>query len=122
VVLVGLTDTAVPLVTEILPGVITPVPLEKFAVRLELAGAVIVAGLAVKLEMLGGVPPPPPPPLMLPPPQPATPIETTPTHTTAATETRDRFMALLQRNKTDRLRNRTMITLPCRNWRALHDE
>jgi len=57
VVVVGLTETAVPLVTElltvVLPAVITPVPPEKTAVRLELAPALMVAGLAVKLVMEG---------------------------------------------------------------------
>ena len=53
VVVVGLTLTAVPLVTVRLPGVITPVPLEKTAVRLELPPARIVAGLATKLVIVG---------------------------------------------------------------------
>jgi hypothetical protein len=50
----GLTEIAVPLVTAVLPGVITPLPFEKTAVRLELAPAAIVAGLAVKLVIVGG--------------------------------------------------------------------
>jgi hypothetical protein len=52
----GLTLTAVPLVTLIFPGVITPVPFAKTAVRLELPPAAIVPGLAVKLviEAAGG--------------------------------------------------------------------
>ena len=49
VVLAGLTVTAVPLVAERSPGVITPVPPEKTPVRLEDCPAVMVAGLAVKL-------------------------------------------------------------------------
>jgi hypothetical protein len=53
VVVVGLTLTAVPLVTGRLPGVITPVPLAKTAVRFELPPAVIVAGLATKLVIVG---------------------------------------------------------------------
>src|SRR5580658_5241310 len=40
---------------EILPGVTTPVPPENVADRLELEPAVMVAGLAVKLLMEGGV-------------------------------------------------------------------
>ena len=50
----GETATALPLLTEMLPGVMTPVPPEKTAVRLELDPAVIVEGLAVKLLMDGG--------------------------------------------------------------------
>ena len=53
VVAVGLTLTGVPLVTARLPGVITPVPLAKTAVRLELAPAVMVTGFAVKLVIAG---------------------------------------------------------------------
>ena len=53
VVVVGLTLTAVPLVTARLPGVITPVPLAKTAVRLELPPAVIAAGFATKLVIVG---------------------------------------------------------------------
>ena len=52
-VAVGLTLTAVPLVAGILPGVITPVPPAKTPVRLVLAPAVIVAGLAAKLVIVG---------------------------------------------------------------------
>ena len=52
-VVVGLTLTAIPLVTVMLPGVITPVPLAKTPVRLELTPAVIFAGLATKLVMVG---------------------------------------------------------------------
>ena len=55
----GLTLTAVPLVTEllmvVLPAVITPVPPENTAVRFELCPEVMVVGLAVKLVMVGGV-------------------------------------------------------------------
>ena len=43
-----------PLVTVMLPGVTTPVPPVKTAVRLELPPAVMVAGLAVKLVIVGG--------------------------------------------------------------------
>ena len=53
VVVAGLTLTAVPLVAGRLPGVITPVPFAKTPVRLVLAPAVIVAGLAVKLVIVG---------------------------------------------------------------------
>lgn len=53
VVAAGLTLTAVPLVTAIFPGVITPVPLAKTAVRLELPPTVIVDGLATKLVIVG---------------------------------------------------------------------
>ena len=48
----GLTLTGVPLVAGRLPGVITPVPLAKTAVRLELPPTVIVAGLATKLVIV----------------------------------------------------------------------
>ena len=54
VVVVGVTFTAVPLVTVRLPGVITPVPLEKTAVRLELVPSAMVGGLAAKLVIVGG--------------------------------------------------------------------
>jgi len=50
---VGLTLTGVPLVTEIFPGVIMPVPPVKSPVRLELLPPAIVVGAAVKLEMTG---------------------------------------------------------------------
>ena len=54
-VVVGPTFTGVPLVTVMLPGVITPVPFEKSAVRLApLPPAVIDEGLARKLVMVGG--------------------------------------------------------------------
>jgi hypothetical protein len=53
VVAVGLTETAVPLVTEMAPGEITPVPPVKTAVRLELVPAAMVAGAATKLVMAG---------------------------------------------------------------------
>ena len=49
----GLTLTAVPLVTARLPGVITPVPPANTAVRLLLPPAVIVAGFATKLVIVG---------------------------------------------------------------------
>ena len=52
-VTVGLTGTAVPLVTARPPGMIMPVPPEKTAVRLELAPAVMVVGLATKLVIAG---------------------------------------------------------------------
>jgi hypothetical protein len=54
VVAAGLTLTGVPLVTGRLPGLITPVPPEKTAVRLELPPAGIVSGLATKLVIVGG--------------------------------------------------------------------
>jgi hypothetical protein len=54
VVAVGLTLTGVPLATERLPGVMTPVPPLKTAVRLELVPASMVVGLAAKLVMAGG--------------------------------------------------------------------
>ena len=50
----GLTLTGVPLMTARLPGVITPVPFEKTAVRLALPPTVIVAGAATKLVIVGG--------------------------------------------------------------------
>jgi hypothetical protein len=53
VVVAGLTLTAVPLVAARLPGVITPVPPANTAVRLELPPAVIVAGAATKLVIVG---------------------------------------------------------------------
>jgi len=53
VVAVGLTLTAVPLVTAILPGVITPVPPVKVASRLELLPDVIVDGVALKTLITG---------------------------------------------------------------------
>ena len=53
VVVAGSTFSGVPLVTDRLPGVITPVPLAKTAVRLELPPTVIVAGFATKLVMVG---------------------------------------------------------------------
>jgi ABC-type nickel/cobalt efflux system permease component RcnA len=54
VIVVGLTLTAVPLVTEILPGLMTPVPPEKTAVRLELVPVSMVGGAATKLVMMAG--------------------------------------------------------------------
>jgi hypothetical protein len=54
VVAAGLTLTGVPLMTARLPGVITPVPFEKTAVRLALPPTVIVAGAATKLVIVGG--------------------------------------------------------------------
>jgi hypothetical protein len=54
VLVVGLTETGVPLVIEMLPGVITPVPPVNTADRLELPPTVMVAGLAVKLVIEGG--------------------------------------------------------------------
>lgn len=53
VVVVGLTLTGVPLVTERLPGVIIPVPPAKTAVNWELDPELIVAGLAAKLVIVG---------------------------------------------------------------------
>jgi hypothetical protein len=94
VVVVGLTLTAVPLVTERFPGVITPVPPLKTAVRLELEPASMVDWLALKLVILGGVPPPPPPP-EFPPPQPARLNNDTLAHKSAPTQTIERFTALL---------------------------
>jgi len=55
VVAVGLTLTPVPLVTEIFPGVITPVPLENTPVRVLLDPEVMVAGFATKLVMVGTI-------------------------------------------------------------------
>jgi hypothetical protein len=49
----GVTLTAVPLVAEMFPGVITPVPLVKTPVRPADAPAVTAVGLAVKLVMVG---------------------------------------------------------------------
>jgi len=53
VVAAGLTLTGVPLVAGRLPGVITPEPLAKTAVRLELPPAVMVTGVAAKLVIVG---------------------------------------------------------------------
>jgi hypothetical protein len=53
VVVAGLTLNDVPLVAARLPGVITPVPPAKTAVRLELPPALIVAGAATKLVIVG---------------------------------------------------------------------
>lgn len=44
------------LVTEILPGVITPVPLEKIAVRLAELPVVMVEALVTKLDIAGAEP------------------------------------------------------------------
>ena len=52
-VVVGLTLTPAPLVTARFPGAITPVPLAKIAVRVELPPCVIVAGFATKLVIEG---------------------------------------------------------------------
>jgi hypothetical protein len=49
----GVTLTAFPLVTAMLPGVITPLPLAKTPVSLDEAPAVIDAGLAAKLVITG---------------------------------------------------------------------
>jgi hypothetical protein len=49
----GETPTAVPLVTARFPGVMTPAPFAKTAVRLAAPPAVTAVGLAVKLVMLG---------------------------------------------------------------------
>jgi hypothetical protein len=53
VVAEGLTLTGVPLVTGIGPGVITPVPLAKTPVKLELPPGPTVVGLATKLVIVG---------------------------------------------------------------------
>jgi len=53
VLVVGETVTGVPLVTAILPGVITPVPLEKVAVRLAELPVVMAATLEAKLLIIG---------------------------------------------------------------------
>jgi hypothetical protein len=53
VVAVGETLTVVPLVTVMLPGVITPVPLKNTPVRLADPPALTVAGLAAKLDIDG---------------------------------------------------------------------
>lgn len=52
-VVAGLTFTGVPLVMDKLPGVMTPVPLVKTAVRAVFSPAVIVAGFAAKLVIAG---------------------------------------------------------------------
>jgi hypothetical protein len=54
VVTVGETLTGDPLVAGRLPGVIMPVPLEKTPVRLVELPDVMLAGLAMKLVMVGG--------------------------------------------------------------------
>jgi hypothetical protein len=53
VVVAGLTLTSTSLVTARFPGVITPVPLAKTAVSVELPPAVIAVGLARKLVIEG---------------------------------------------------------------------
>jgi hypothetical protein len=53
VVAVGLTLSGVPLVTGMLPGVITPVPFAKTPVKLALPPGPTVVGLATKLVMVG---------------------------------------------------------------------
>jgi hypothetical protein len=70
VVLAGVTVTAVPLVTEILPGVMTPEPLPNTAVRAVLVPASMVVAPTVKLVMYGCGCVPPPPEEDTPPPQP----------------------------------------------------
>jgi hypothetical protein len=66
VVEMGLTVTTVPLVAGRFPGVITPVPLAKTAVRVEVPPAVMAVGFTTKLAIVGagsfGVLPPPLPP------------------------------------------------------------
>jgi hypothetical protein len=54
VVAVGDTDTPTPLVTDMLPGVITPVPFEKTAVKVEELPELMVEGEAAKLVIVGG--------------------------------------------------------------------
>ena len=49
----GVTLTAVPLVTAMFPGVIMPVPSAKTPVRLAVPPTVTAVGLAVKLVMVG---------------------------------------------------------------------
>jgi hypothetical protein len=61
VVCAGETLTGVPLVTPKFPGVMTPVPLVKTAVKLVVPPAVITAGLATKLVIVGAEPNDPPP-------------------------------------------------------------
>jgi hypothetical protein len=90
------TVTAVPLVTAMLPGVTTPVPPVKTAVRLELEPAAIEAGLAAKLVIVGGVLFPPPP--LLPPPQPVNVIIASP-ETTAIAAARRRFCVMASSNE-----------------------
>jgi hypothetical protein len=53
VVAVGITLTGTPLVTGILPGVITPVPFANTPVKLALPPGPTVVGLATKLEIVG---------------------------------------------------------------------
>lgn len=54
VVAAGVTVTAIPLVADRFPGVMTPVPLEKTPVRVALCPTVMVVGLATKLAMEAG--------------------------------------------------------------------
>ena len=63
-VLLGLTVAATPLVTEMLPGVMTPVPFANTPVSEALPPAVMEAGLAEKLEIeaAGGAEDPEEPP------------------------------------------------------------
>jgi len=51
---VGLTLTPTPLVAEILPGVMTPVPFAKTPVRVALVPFVMEVGFAAKLLIEGG--------------------------------------------------------------------
>jgi hypothetical protein len=51
--MVGLTGTGVPLVAEMFPGVMTPVPPVNTPVRFALPPVVIEVGLAEKLVMAG---------------------------------------------------------------------
>ena len=69
VVVVGETVIAVPEVTEVLPGVIRPIPLLKTGVRVVEVPAVILAAPAVS-EVAIGPGTEPPPPLESPPPPP----------------------------------------------------
>lgn len=69
VVAVGFTVTPAPLVAAMLPGVITPAPLENTPVKAEPDPSVMEVGLAVKLVMEAGgvvvvVEPPPPQPVI----------------------------------------------------------
>jgi hypothetical protein len=63
VVLAGVTSVAIPLVTGMLPGMTSPVPLANTPVRLIEVPAVIMLGLPAKLLMAGagGALEPPPP-------------------------------------------------------------
>lgn len=93
----GLTDTAVPLVAAMLPGVITPDPPLNTPVKLELDPDSMVAGLAAKLEIDGDVPVDEP----LPEPHPARLNMATPAISATANDRKFRFTIALATSPTE---------------------